>query len=178
MTIEQERFPIGQFECPTTIENQDVQNWIQQIAEFPQKIKTAVIQLNDEQLDTCYRANGWTIRQVVHHCADSHMNSIIRLKLALTEEQPTIRPYFEDQWAELVDSQKFPIAASLQILEGVHTRWKALLEKLDQNDLTKTYIHPEHGKVFQIREYIALYAWHCEHHLAHITHLKERKGWK
>jgi hypothetical protein len=178
MATIKDRFPIGEFESPSQFNSDLVKKWIEIISIFPQKLSLEVNHLTDEQLDTAYRVNGWTIRQVVHHCADSHMNSIIRLKLALTEEQPTIRPYFEDRWAELVDSQKFPIAASLQILVGVHTRWKALLENLNQVDLLKSYIHPEHGKVFQIGEYIALYAWHCEHHLAHITHLKQKKGWK
>lgn len=159
-----ERFPIGEFESPSQITRDLVEKWITIITYFPQKLSLEVSHLTDDQLDTIYRNGGWTIRQVVHHCADSHMNSLIRFKLALTEENPIIRPYFEDRWAELIDSKNFPIASSLQILEGVHTRWKALLENLNENDLSKTYIHPEHGKVFEIGEYIALYAWHCEHH--------------
>lgn len=138
----------------------------------------ATILLSDAQLDTPYRPEGWTIRQVVHHCADSHMNAIIRLKLALTEEKPVIKPYFEDRWAELVDGKSLPIEPSLKILEGVHKRWVLLLENLTASQFQRTFVHPELGTEFSLAVATANYAWHCEHHLAHITNVQTRNGWK
>ncbi|MFZ9846607.1 MAG: YfiT family bacillithiol transferase, partial [Flavobacteriales bacterium] len=127
---------------------------------------------------TPYREMGWTIRQVVHHCADSHMNSLTRFKLTLTEDKPVVKPYWEDRWAELVDSKSMPISPSVQMLEGIHARWTVLLNSLSEQDLVKSFIHPEHGKEFRVDENIGVYAWHCNHHLAHITELKKRKNWK
>lgn len=178
MTIEQLKYPIGKFEKPTTITKDLLLKWISDISSFPARIKKEVNGLSDEQLDTPYRPDGWTIRQVVHHCADSHMNSLIRLKLALTEDQPTIRPYYEDRWAKLSDSKNMPIESSLKMIEGIHDRWTVLLNNLTEVEYGRIFIHPEHGKTFRIDENIGVYAWHCNHHLAHIQETKSRNNWK
>lgn len=176
MELEKLKFPVGKFVKPTVITKELLQEAIATIANFPKKIKEAVANLNNTQLDTPYRPQGWTIRQVVHHCADSHLNSFTRFKLALTEENPTIKPYREELWAELPDG-KMPIEPSLLILEGVHQRWTVLLQSLSESDLKRSFIHPEHQKSLPLDEVIFLYSWHCNHHLAHITVLKEQKGW-
>jgi len=178
MTLDRTRFPIGQFAPPKEVTQQMLKEWIAEIAAFPAQLKQEVMHLTDTQLDTPYRPGGWTIRQVVHHCADSHANSLIRFKLALTEDNPTIRPYHEDRWAELPDSREFPIDGSIKILEGLHQRWAALLGQLTPTELQRTFIHPEHGRVFRLDENIGLYAWHCKHHLAHITGIKGEMGWE
>ncbi len=178
MTSEEIKFPIGKFKKPVEITTQILLNYIKEISTFPKRIQLEVENLTDEQLDTPYRNGGWTIRQVVHHCADSHMNSLIRLKLTLTEDKPTIKPYYEDRWAELFDSKNMSIQPSLKMLEGIHERWTLLLNNLTKEQLGRTFIHPEHGREFRLDENIALYAWHCNHHLAHITSLKLRMGWK
>ncbi len=176
--LEKLRFPIGKFIAPPTLDEQVLNLFIKDIESFPERLKKETIHLSDEQLNTPYRPQGWTIRQVVHHCADSHMNSLIRFKLALTEEKPTIKPYWEDRWAELADSKTMPIEPSLMLLQGLHQRWTVLLRSLGENDLHKSFIHPEHGKEFRLDANIGVYAWHCNHHLAHITELKKRKEWK
>ncbi|MES2828741.1 MAG: putative metal-dependent hydrolase [Bacteroidota bacterium] len=170
------RFPIGKFSQPSVLTDEIISSYIQAIAEFPGKMNRETSLLSDEQLNTPYRPDGWTIRQVVHHCADSHLNSFVRFKLALTEDEPIIKPYFEERWAELPDSQ-LPVAASLSLLQGLHERWAILLASLTSEQLDRTFVHPEHGKHFSLKETIGIYAWHCEHHLAHITELKKRKGW-
>ena len=177
MTLEQLKYPIGKFEKPEIITQDLLTRWIAVIGEFPARLKNEVSHLNEEQLDSPYRPEGWTIRQMVHHCADSHMNSFIRFKLALTEELPIIKPYREEQWAELADVH-MPIIHSLMLLEGLHARWAALLQSLSEQDLNRKYIHPAHGKEIPLNETIGLYAWHGMHHLAHITELKKQKGWK
>lgn len=171
------RFPIGPFVKPATLNAEVINDFIRDIQTFPERLRIEVENLSDEQLDTPYRPEGWTIRQVVHHCADSHMNSLIRFKLALTEDAPVIKPYFEDRWAALPDSKNLPPEPSLQLLSGLHARWVVLLKSLGPADMEKVYIHPEQGKEFRLDEAIAIYAWHCNHHLAHITDLKQRKGW-
>jgi hypothetical protein len=167
------KYPIGLFVNPPAITDEFISEWISVIASFPKNIESETKHLNDQQLDTRYRPEGWTIRQVIHHCADSHMNSFIRLKLALTEENPTIKPYLEDRWAELTDSNNLPVSSSLKIIEGVHERWVALLKSLTNDQWKRTFIHPEHGKIFSIDEATGFYAWHCEHHLAHICQAKK-----
>jgi hypothetical protein len=176
-TLESLRFPIGKFEAPEILTQELLHGFIKDIETFPGRLKQAVDGLNDEQLDTRYRPDGWTIRQVVNHCADSHMNSLIRFKLALTEEEPTIKPYDEERWAELADSKTMPVTPALLLLEGLHQRWTVLLKSLRPEDLKKTFIHPEHGKRFRLDENIGVYAWHGNHHLAHITTLKKSKNW-
>ena len=172
------KYPIGKFQKPETLTKEILDHFINDIESFPERLKTEVEHLSDEQLDTPYRPEGWTIRQVVNHCADSHMNSLTRFKLALTEENPTIKPYYEERWAELADSKNMPIASALKMLEGLHERWIVLLRSLTEKELNRKFIHPEHGKEFRLDENIGVYAWHCNHHLAHITTLKKNKGWK
>ena len=133
--------------------------------------------LTEAQLDTPYRPEGWTIRQVIHHCADSHMNALTRLKLTLTEDQPVIKPYFQDRWVELHDTKNMPIQPSLKMIEGIHARWAVLLNNLTDQELEKSFIHPEYGKTIKIIENIGNYAWHSNHHLAHITETKKRNNW-
>ena len=178
MTLEQLKYPIGKFEAPATITKEILSQWIAAISSFPTRLKNEVNHLTDEQLDTQYRPEGWTVKQVIHHCADSHMNSLTRFKLALTEDQPTIKPYYEERWAELLDSKNMPIAPSLKMLEGIHERWTVLLNHLTEEQNARIFIHPEHGKTFRIDENIGVYAWHCNHHLAHITETKKRNNWK
>jgi hypothetical protein len=140
---------------------------IEEIAATPQLMRKAIEGLTERQLNTPYREGGWTVRQVVHHVADSHMNSYIRFKLALTEHEPTVKPYDEAKWAELIDAKDAPIELSLQLLEGLHRRWVILLQSLSDEDVKKQFTHPELGLV-SIDKYIALYAWHGKHHVAHI----------
>lgn len=170
------KFPIGSFTVPEYLTQKNLIQCIVDIEEFPNKLKKETSHLTEAQLDTVYRPDGWTIRQVVHHCADSHMNSFIRFKLAITEDTPTIKPYFEDRWADLVDSF-MPIEPSLKMLEGIHERWVVILRSLSANDLKKGFNHPEQGRIIPLDEVIAMYAWHSNHHLAHITTLKKNKGW-
>jgi len=176
-TLEKLRFPLGRFVPPPVITREMTERYIADIEIFPEQLKQEVAGLNDEQADTRYRPEGWTIRQVVHHLADSHMNSFIRFKLALTEDSPTIKPYYEERWAELEDGKNTPMDTSLKLLEGLHGRWVILLRSLNEQDLKKVFIHPEHGRAIQLSEIVALYAFHGKHHLAQITELKERKGW-
>lgn len=167
------KFPVGRFDFDRS---RKLDGYIQTIREFPVKLNAAVKGLSDEQLDTPYRPGGWTIRQVVHHCADSHQNAFIRFKLALTEPSPLIKPYRQELWAEQPD-YRLPLKPSLLILEGLHARWAVLLEQLTDSDLQLNYVHPEYGKKYSLHEAMATYAWHCDHHLAHITELKKRRDW-
>jgi hypothetical protein len=172
------KYPIGKFSAPKEFSKGLYAQWIETIAGLPGKLKSGVNALNDAQLDTPYREGGWTVRQVVHHLADSHMNSYIRFKLAMTEDLPTIKPYFEERWAELDEAKNAPVELSLSLLEALHARWVVFLRTLSEDDLKRKFHHPESKKDFELRSILALYAWHCNHHLAHITSLKERKGWK
>ena len=176
-TLEKLKFPIGKHEKPASITPELMEQYISKIAAFPSKLKKEVVHLTDEQLDTPYRPDGWTIRQVVHHCADSHMNALIRFKLSLTEDIPVIKPYHEEIWAELADSKTMEIAPSIILLEGLHARWVQLLCSLSPSDLERSFIHPAHGNKVLLNENTSIYAWHGEHHLAHITELKKRQNW-
>ena len=178
MNEDQIKYPIGKFQMPGEMTEDMLVKWILDIAAFPDRIRSEVQHLGDEQLDTPYRPDGWTIRQVVHHFADSHMNSLTRLKLALTEDSPTIKPYFEARWAELPDSQTMPVEPSLKMIEGIHERWAALLRSLSEDQYKRVFIHPEHGRVFRVDQNAAIYAWHCKHHVAHIAVTKTRLNWK
>ncbi|MDQ0208522.1 YfiT family bacillithiol transferase [Alkalicoccobacillus murimartini] len=169
------RYPIGQFDQQTIINRDQIEQWIKDIEQAPIQLREAVQGLTDSQLDESYRPGGWTIRQVVHHVPDSHMNAYIRFKLALTEDHPTIRPYYEDRWADLPDS-KHPIEASLQMLEALHNRWTKLLHALNDSDLERVFLHPESGEV-KLATNIGIYAWHGKHHIAHVTSLRERMAW-
>ncbi len=176
-TLEQLKYPVGRYEKPVNYTEAQRDEWIKNIQELPTKLRHAVAGLSDEQLDTPYREEGWTVRQVVHHVADSHMNAFIRLKLTLTEDKPVIKPYKEDRFARLADTVDAPIALSLTILDALHSRWMLTLNALHDDDFHRIYIHPEYGKEFTIEESIALYSWHSRHHVAHITSLKDRMGW-
>lgn len=176
-TLEKLRYPIGKFTAPETYSKEYLANKIDEIASFPERLKNEVIYLTDEQLETPYRNGGWTIRQVIHHCADSHMNCFIRIKWTLTEDNPTIKFYHENLWAELHDNLTMPIQPTLSLLEGLHFRLAYLMNSLSKSDLEKYFIHPEHNAAFQLKEIIGTYAWHGNHHLAHITELKKQKGW-
>ena len=173
-TTEGLRFPIGKFD-KSTIDPSRRAEYIRVIADLPGNVKAAVDGLTEDQLDTPYRPGGWTVRQTVHHIADSHINSYCLFKLALTEDTPTIRPYYEDRWADLADSE-LPVATSLAIIDGVHQRWVAMLNSLSDSDFEKKFNHPESGE-WTLDRTLALYAWHSRHHTAHITTLRQREGW-
>ena len=174
--LESLRFPIGQFSRPQKYSQEDVERWISDIEEFPSLLEKETAGLSTEELSWIYRPDGWSILQLVHHCADSHMNSFIRYKLTMTEEKPTIRPYFEDKWAEMTDYSEVEIQASLYILKGLHSRWVKLLSDLSMEDLEREFIHPEHGWTMSLGANTALYSWHCQHHLEHVKLAKKYKG--
>lgn len=169
------KFPIGNFDLEKSIAERDRRTRIGAIEELPTALSKAAGSLDTEQLDTPYRPGGWTIRQVVHHLADSHINSYCRFKLALTEERPTIRAYFEDRWAELPDKSA-DIELSLRILSGLHARWGKLLRSMNDEDYRRKLDHPESGS-WDLDAMLALYDWHSRHHTAHITSLRDRMGW-
>lgn len=170
------RYPIGEFKYEGPLTDDQRAAFIGKIEETPARMRVAVAGLNDKQLDTSYRPGGWTVRQVVHHVPESHLNSYVRFKLAITEDEPTIKPYFEDRWAELDDARQAPIALSLDLLEALHRRWVWFLRSLKQADFQRTFRHPDLG-IVSVDKNIALYAWHGQHHVAHITSLRARMGW-
>jgi hypothetical protein len=169
-------YPIGKFDFKQTVDGAAIPVLIEDLAALPAKLRGAVAGLSAGQLDTPYRPGGWTVRQTVHHIADSHMNSCIRLRLALTEPEPAIRPYEQQLWAELPDARTAPVELSLQLLDGLHMRWVLLLKSLSPGDFSRSFRHPELGLV-RLDANLALYAWHGKHHTAHITGLRERSGW-
>jgi hypothetical protein len=170
------RYPIGRFSYSGPPTDDQRRALLDDIARTPENLRSAVKGMTDAQLDTPYRPGGWTVRQVVHHVPDSHMNAFIRFKLALTEDEPTIKPYAEDRWAELADTKATPLEVSLALLESLHDRWVWLLRSLTPADWKRTFRHPELG-VMTLERTLALYAWHGRHHVAHITSLRERSGW-
>jgi uncharacterized damage-inducible protein DinB len=170
------RFPIGKFHFEGAPSEQQKQQFLAEIAQAPLNLRSAVQGLSDAQLDTAYRPEGWTIRQVVHHVPDSHLNSYIRFKLALTEDAPTIKPYAEDRWAELPDTEATPIGVSLTLLDSLHDRWLRLLRSLTPEQWKRTFRHPELGPM-TLEKTLALYAWHGRHHVAHISELRKRMSW-
>ena len=170
------RYPIGKFTYDGPLSEAQKQEALHNIAETPASLRTAVKGLSDSQLDTPYRPGGWTVRQVVHHVPDSHLNSYLRFKLALTEDEPTIKPYAEDRWAELADTRATPIAVSLTLLESLHDRWVRLLGSLTGDEWKRTFRHPELGTM-TLEKNLALYSWHGRHHVAHITELRKRMNW-
>ncbi len=176
--LETLRYPVGKFSNPFDVAKEDINLWIGTIEDLPKLVRDAVKNMNDAQLDTTYRDGGWIIRQVVHHIPDSHMNAYVRFKLALTEDNPTIRPYFEDRWAELADSKTAPIEVSLDIIESIHKRWVMVLRNMNAADFKRTFYHPESKVTRTLEVNLALYAWHSRHHLAHISDLKKRMNWK
>ncbi|MBA3761453.1 MAG: bacillithiol transferase BstA [Gemmatimonadota bacterium] len=171
------RYPIGPFRYGGSTSPALRDQWLGEIAAAPGQLRAAVAGLSDPQLDTPYRPDGWTVRQVVHHLPDSHLNAYTRIKLALTEEEPTIKPYEEARWAELPDARSGPLEPSLALLDFLHQRWLLLLRNLRQADFARRYRHPEHGRMFELDEVLALYAWHGRHHVAHITSLRRRMAW-
>lgn len=171
------RYPIGPFRFDGETSPGRREQWIGEIAAAPAQLRSAVDGLSAAQLDTPYRTGGWTVRQVVHHLPDSHLNAYTRIKLALTEEEPTIKPYEEARWAELPDARTGPVEPSLALLASLHQRWLLLLRQLRPADFERRFRHPEHGRIFGLDETIALYAWHGRHHVAHITALRGRMGW-
>jgi len=175
MDIEALKYPIGKPKIPAKIESAHIQDWIQAIQQFPSLVAKEVMHLTDKELHCKYRPDGWTIQQVVGHCIDSHMNSTIRFKLALTEDTPTIKPYDEAPWAELTDTVNFSIQSSATLLAGIHQRWVFLLEQLNDSQLKRTYLHPEGNELVTLEEGLAIYAWHCNHHLQHIINAKAFK---
>lgn len=170
------RYPLGKFVMPEAVDDTILQMWIGMLAEFPQKLTRELQALDVEDYDTPYREGGWTVRQVVHHLADSHINAYIRTRLALTEDNPTIKPYKEALWAELEDAATAPVHLSVSILEAVHTRWALLFQSLQASDFEKTFIHPETKRVFTLKEQLGLYIWHGRHHIAHIHSVISNKA--
>jgi hypothetical protein len=170
------RYPIGKFSLEGEITGDRRELWIAQIAGAPAQLRTALGGLSEDQLSTPYRPGGWTLRQLAHHLPDSHMNSYTRFRLALTEENPTIKPYHEDRWADLADARTAPVDLSLRLLEALHARWVMLLRSLAPDDFKRTFQHPELGPMTLERN-LALYAWHGRHHVAHVTGLRERMRW-
>jgi len=174
--VEDLSYPVGKFNVEGEITDEQRQLWMAQIGEAPRLFRAAFAGLSEVQLETPYRAGGWTLRQVAHHVPDSHMNSYTRFRLALTEEEPTIKPYEQDRWAELADARTAPIEWSLALLEGLHARWVVLLRSLAAGDWKRTFKHPELG-LMTLERNLALYAWHGRHHTAHVTALRQRMGW-
>jgi hypothetical protein len=176
MTSSDLRYPVGAFRFPESVSAVDRALYVDQIAQAPAILSAAVEGLSETQLDTPYRPGGWTVRQVVHHLPDSHLNSYVRFRLALTEDQPVVKPYEESLWAELADARSMPAEPSLALLEALHARWAVLLRSLSEAQWKRTFRHPKLGLV-SLENNAALYAWHGRHHVAHITALRERMGW-
>jgi uncharacterized damage-inducible protein DinB len=171
------RYPIGKFHMEKEVTPAKRAQAIEQIAETPGKLREALLSLVNEQLDTPYREGGWTVRQLAHHVPDSHMNAYVRWKLALTESEPTIKPYEEKAWAELSDAKKMPISVSLELLRALHERWVAVIRGMQEADFARTFKHPDHPGTQTLDWMLFLYAWHGRHHVAHITELRKHRGW-
>lgn len=174
--MEEMRYPIGRYE-PHPFSEKQLQEWLIDIKNLPQHLENAVLNLDQAQLDTPYRDGGWTVQQVVHHVADSHINAFIRFKLGLTEDNPTIKPYDEQKWAEMSDTKNLPINLSLTLLHALHAKWMKVLKNIQGGEWERTVVHPEHGREMTMWYLLGLYAWHSRHHTAHITALRERMGW-
>jgi hypothetical protein len=170
------RYPIGKFTYEGPLTEDQKQKHLAEIEQAPANLRAAVKGLSNQQLDTPYRPEGWTVRQVTHHVPDSHLNAYIRFKLALTEDEPTIKPYAENLWAQLADTPTTPVEVSLQLLDSLHDRWVRLLRSLKPEDWKRTFRHPDMG-VVSLEKNLALYSWHGRHHVAHITSLRERNSW-
>ena len=170
------RYPVGKMTMESRLTDEERRKKIDEIEQAPARLRAAVEDLTEEQLDTPYRPEGWTVRQVAHHVPDSHMNAYIRFKLALTEEEPPIKTYEEALWAKLPDTASVPVEVSLVLLESVHRRWVAILRSMSATDFDRTLRHPDHGTI-NLNQLLCLYAWHGRHHVAHVTGLRERMGW-
>jgi uncharacterized damage-inducible protein DinB len=175
--MEDPRYPIGRFRYSAKLDPESRARCIAEIAAAPGHLRAAVADLMPTQLNTRYREGGWTVRQVVHHVPDSHLNAYTRFKLALTEDEPTIKPYDEARWAELADVRAAPVETSLTLLECLHRRWVLLLRELTAADLSRRFKHPEQGRSIELDEVLAMYAWHGRHHVAQIASLRDRMGW-
>lgn len=171
------KYPIGKFDSNAPISPAQRATALTDIAALPAQLRAAVSGLTDAQLDTPYRPDGWTVRQLVHHVADSHLNAVTRIRLAVTEDRPTIKPYLEGKWAELADARTMPLEPSLAILDGLHQRWIVLLGSLGDAEFAREVVHPERGRTMSVDLLTALYAWHGKHHTAHVTELRRREGW-
>ena len=172
--MEELRYPVGKYVVPTNITPENIKEWIAEIEQLPAKLKETIKNFKESDLETTYRPDGWTARQVIHHLADSHMNAYTRFKLAMTEEHPAIRPYHENLWAELSDGKSAPVYFSINILEAVHARWVLFLRSVSADDFKRTLFHPESKKIYVLDEFLALYAWHCRHHLGHLEIVKAK----
>lgn len=176
LALEKLKYPIGKFIMPQNVNDASRNLWLSEIESLPDSVEKLVKNLSVDDLNLRYRPDGWTIKQVVHHFADSHMNAFMRFKLALTEESPLIKPYEEDRWALLDDGNNNDISDSLSLLKHLHSKWGRLLRTLAKDDLKRAYIHPEHGKRFELEEAMGMYAWHSNHHLSHIQQALEYQG--
>jgi hypothetical protein len=176
MMVEDPRYPVGKFKKKDALARDERDAALAVLEAAPAKLRQAVQDLSDAQLDTPYRDGGWTVRQVVHHVPDSHLNAYMRIRLALTEQEPTVRPYEEALWAELPDAKSGPVEPSLALLEAVHQRLIRLLRSVDEKDFSRRFIHPE-GWNGTVDTLVGMYAWHCRHHTAHVTELRDRMGW-
>ena len=175
--IEKLKYPIGKFIFPADVTEEYLQIHIKRIESLPTELRQLVSRYTEDQMNTVYREGGWTVRQVINHIADSHVNAYIRFKMALTESTPVIKPYLEAEWAELPDGKNCDPGVSLNLTEALHYRWKMLLRSMSKEDFKKGYFHPEHGKILSLGIATGSYSWHGDHHFAHISGLKERKGW-
>ena len=171
-------YPIGRFALDGEVSEERRAGWITELSEAPAQLRAAVHGLSDEQLETPYRPGGWSLRQVVHHLPESHLNAYTRFKLALTEDTPTIRQYEEARWAELPDTALTPIGVSLMLLESLHRRWVVLLKSMDEREWRREFYHPEQERTMRLDRVLALYAWHGKHHIAHIVSTRDRMGWR
>jgi hypothetical protein len=178
LDLEKLKYPIGKFIAPDIYSSNYILSKIEEIESFPERLQKETDHLNNDQLDTAYRPGGWTLRQVIHHCAESHMNCFIRIKWALTENNPVIKPYDENLWSALSDNLQMPIGPSLTLLQGLHSRLTYIMKNLSETELEKSFIHPENNSEYKIKQIIGIYAWHGNHHLAHITFLKKYKNWQ
>lgn len=170
------KYPIGKLIKPENISETEIGEWIDTIEDLPKALTKLTKDLSIDQLNLPYRPEGWNIKQVVHHLADSHMNSVIRFKWALTEDNPTIKAYHEDQWAKLIDANDNDLSSSLYLLKGLHAKWGKLLRSLTMDDFKREFIHPEHGRRLSLEVTLAIYAWHSKHHLAHIEQALKHQG--
>ena len=175
--LEKLRYPLGKFNCPNIISKGHIESWITVLDEFPNRLEKLVSGLTQEQLNTVYRLGGWTIRQVIHHISDSHHHSYNRFKWALTEDKPVIKAYFEDRWAELFDAKTAPIQMSLNHIKAIHFKLVYFLKGLSEEDLNKSFIHPETNNEVVLKKNIGIYAWHSNHHYAHIENLLKKNNW-
>jgi hypothetical protein len=174
--MEDLRYPIGKYISQPFSENQ-LQEWLIDIKFLPQHLENAILNLDESQINAPYRPDGWTVKQLIHHVADSHMNAYIRFKLGLTEDNPTIKPYDEGAWADLPDTHNLPVNISLTLLHALHARWMEVIKGIKVDEWNKTVFHPEHKKEITLWHLLGMYAWHGKHHVAHVTALRERMKW-